>query len=45
MGHRIDYAGLPLVCDILGVKDVELYLRGLVAVREALKAEHATARN
>lgn len=30
----IDWAGLPVVCDVLGIEDVETLITQLVAIRD-----------
>jgi hypothetical protein len=34
MGGRIDYAALPVLCEMFGVTDVETLLIQLVAIRD-----------
>jgi hypothetical protein len=34
MGGKIDFGGLDLVCELLGVDDVELLLTHLVLLRD-----------
>lgn len=34
LGARIDWQGLPLVCEILGIEDVEMLISQLEAIRD-----------
>jgi hypothetical protein len=40
MGRRIDWAALPVVCDLLAVRDPEALLRGLFALRDLSERQH-----
>ena len=37
LGNQIDWNGLPIICEMLGVDDVELLIHQLFAIREHLE--------
>lgn len=37
MGGQIDWAALPVICEMLSVDDPELMITGLVILREAMR--------
>lgn len=39
MGGAIDWAGLPIVCDLLGIADPERLIYHLAAIRQHQKME------
>lgn len=43
MGGQIDWAALPIVCDLLGEPDPERLIRCLTTVRDALTERHERA--
>lgn len=44
MGNQIDWGGLPVVCELLGVTDVEVLIHQLFAIREHLENINRAAR-
>jgi hypothetical protein len=34
MGKQIDYAALPVICEILGIADIETLLTQLICIRD-----------
>lgn len=41
MGGEIDWAALPLLCEIYGVDDIEALVLGLVAIREFQREQNS----
>jgi hypothetical protein len=37
LGGVIDWSGLPVICEILGIIDVELFIQHLLVIRDFYK--------
>lgn len=37
MGGRIDWAALPVVCELYGIRDPDTFIAQLVAIREHVR--------
>jgi hypothetical protein len=35
LGGAIDWTGLPVVCEILGIEDIELLIKQLILIRDS----------
>jgi hypothetical protein len=39
MGGKVDWAGVPVICEMLGFDDPETLIRGLVQIQEHFRKE------
>jgi hypothetical protein len=35
MGGAVDFAALPIICEMLGIEDVEMLVQQLIVIRES----------